>query len=307
MLSIFETILVLQNNVPVVAAVLFLMLFFIFMKNNRKTSSPPPSEKLSTKVAVINEGNNTISDDKQEVRSDRINSFQKQSPCIATASISCNTSFDLDDFLVRMYKTGFFVHRVKDGIAKARCIVVNENCEFCMYKDVRPALLSAAFVAPYATYPMTDLRDSFQCDGPLSPNFILEFRSKTIHFTAPSALDAAYLAEGFKAVVGRLRFDKLFPEHHAKLVRSEPSKYSHNSALRKLACTNFASGSGGHTPQKGNTIIFPSPKKNFTGASSSGSGGAYADLDDYSVSTAASLETQGGVNGTPQSRIGRRR
>ncbi len=155
-------------------------------------------------------------------------------------SVHSNTPFDVDEFKLRMYKTGFLVKRNKSGVSKLRCIIISENCEFCMHKDVQSLLTSTwgSYLKPYVKFPLKSMLDCFQCDGSLDQNLICEFAGLTVHLTAASALDAYYLVTGFKTLISRLKYDQYFLDTYGDALATEPSRFSADQRLRKLACSN---------------------------------------------------------------------
>lgn len=123
-------------------------------------------------------------------------------------SESVNTVYNLDDFMIRLFKTGFVVKRVKPGEKKVRCLKIDSRVRLCLYKQFEEKEIVVPIGKPYLRMDFMDLQDSFICEEDNKAAFILDFKEKTLLFTCPLALDANYLVEGFKNLIQRLKVDK---------------------------------------------------------------------------------------------------
>lgn len=129
-------------------------------------------------------------------------------------SVSLNTPYDLDDFLFRLYKTGFAVLKLKtNGKQKPRCLSLNLKLELCLHHGTkkRRSSLSSGWKAPFS-----ELLDCFPCEGSTPPSFIMEFKDKTNHLGVSSALDVTYIVNGLKMMISKYRKDHSSFEMYCK-------------------------------------------------------------------------------------------
>jgi hypothetical protein len=225
-------------------------------------------------------------------------------PVSVTMQSSCsNTPFDLQEFSLRMYKTGFVVQKTKDNVSKSRCIVINSQCCFCMYRDIGSLHSNlpsdTLHLRPSVEICMKELLDCFQCDGNLSRNFILEFTGlRTFHCIALSALDALYLVTGLKTIAERVRYDEYFFDHYAQPLWDEPSRFAHNNHLRKMATNRILPASPNPAHRNGSSgsgsVVANSPLRRWFKGSNN-------EEDDRSVvSTPSSVYLVSSKNNTPR-------
>jgi len=122
-----------------------------------------------------------------------------------------NTKFDMDEFILRLFKTAFLVKRVKGDEKKLRCIKINEYCQICLYKtfvENDSAILPTG--QPYIVLPISELSMCFPCDDGKGRTFILEFKQRLLQLETTTLLDANYLVSGFESLAARVKYDKIF-------------------------------------------------------------------------------------------------
>ena len=177
-----------------------------------KDPSPPTPAKLKSVIRqVLSPTSAKASGDSsgQSSASSSIPSHKNpkyQSECI-------NTIYNLDDFMIRLYKTGFVVKRVKPGEKKVRCLKIDSRGRLCLYKQFEEKEIVIPIGKPYMRFELYDLMDTFICEEDNKAAFILEFKEKTLLFTCPLALDANYLVEGFKNLIFRLKMDREYLDY----------------------------------------------------------------------------------------------
>ena len=121
-------------------------------------------------------------------------------------SESVNTLYNLDDFMLRLYRFGFVVNRIKGNDRKLRCIKINRNGELCIYKNYEEKDVVMPSGKPYIRIDLLELRDCFRCED--NTSFILEFKSKSFHLATRIGLDTSYLVDGFKYLSLEVKADK---------------------------------------------------------------------------------------------------
>jgi hypothetical protein len=167
-------------------------------KSSGKNPSTPPPAKLKS---VLRKVFSPVGADGSEERSSM---YQSE---------SVNTVYNLDDFMIRLFKTGFVVKRVKPGEKKIRCLKIDSQARLCLYKQFDEKEIVLPIGKPYLRMNFVDLQDSFICEEDNKSAFILDFKEKTLLFTASIPLDAAYLVEGFKNLMQRLKVDKNYLQY----------------------------------------------------------------------------------------------
>lgn len=123
-------------------------------------------------------------------------------------SESSNTLYNLEDFMLRLYRYGFVVQRIKVNEKKIRCIKINRNGELCIYKNFEEKDVILPVGKPYIRMDLLELRDCFRCEDQNS--FIMEFKTKSFHFGTRIGLDTTYLVEGFKHLAVEIKADKQY-------------------------------------------------------------------------------------------------
>lgn len=155
-----------------------------------------------------------------------------------TKTEAVNTDADVDEFMLRMFSYAMVVRRHKPHEMKWRCIKLNEVCELCVYKSYRRVGYVNPSGGAYIKLPLKDLLSCFRCEGSQPMTFMLEFRNKSIQFSAEYGLDDGYLFQGFRAISRRIKIDSVYlqqwekrfqfllaPKKNSFRLFSTPSKY----------------------------------------------------------------------------------
>mmetsp|Transcript_19973 Transcript_19973/g.33446 ORF Transcript_19973/g.33446 Transcript_19973/m.33446 type:complete len:300 (+) Transcript_19973:86-985(+) len=126
-------------------------------------------------------------------------------------SISFNTVFNLEEFMVRLYKLGFRVQRLKEKEVKQRLIGITRGGEVVLHKvppnaSTRNSATNVAIRAqrPYWKIGLKQLMDCFASANDKVPSFIMDFKGKTLHLGVATLLDRDYLVKGFRLLMHRM-------------------------------------------------------------------------------------------------------
>jgi hypothetical protein len=121
-----------------------------------------------------------------------------------------NTSIDIDEFMMRMYKSGFIVKRIKGAEQKLRCLKIDKQGRFSMFKNIKGKDAIIHNGSPYIVLDFSDLIDCFSCED--HKTFVMDFKQKSFLLSSDMAVDTHYLVEGFKMIVERMKQEKDFIE-----------------------------------------------------------------------------------------------
>ena len=138
-------------------------------------------------------------------------------------SISFNTIFNLEEFMVRLYKIGFLVRRIKtDGTEKERFISIDRNGNICFHKLASPRAGEVARrqKIPYFRLSIKLLNECFICEESPIPSFIMDFTKKTLHLAVASKIDRDYIVKGIRLIVQRAMNNSSFLLRSSSLLES---------------------------------------------------------------------------------------
>jgi hypothetical protein len=147
-------------------------------------------------------------------------------PMTIKKSISFNTVYNLEEFMVRLYKLGFFVKRIKQGgVVKERFISIDQKGNICFHKlaKVSENELPKRSPTPYFRIPIAQLRECFACEDSPEPSLILDFKSKTLHLGVSSLVDRDYIVKGIKLIVQRAKKNASFLIRSSSLLENSPT------------------------------------------------------------------------------------
>jgi hypothetical protein len=147
-------------------------------------------------------------------------------PMTIKKSISFNTVYNLEEFMVRLYKLGFFVRRLKHGgVVKERFISIDQKGNICFHKlaNVAENELPKRSPSPYFRIPIAQLRECFICEDSPEPSLILDFKSKTLHLGVSSLVDRDYIVKGIKLIVQRAKKNASFLIRSSSLLENSPT------------------------------------------------------------------------------------
>lgn len=179
---------------------------------------------------------------------------------------SVNTEVDVDEFVNRLFASGFVVTRHKpNNVIKTRCLKLNDQCDLCIFKQFKQrGRVVQPTGGPYMRIPLRDLRDCFPCEGSTPPTFILDFSHKTIQLSTDLELDTTYLVHGFKGLLRRVRRE---PQYLATWAQRFQQRLANARGVQSKSGSSF--------------FFFSSPRR-----------GAGDDDDLLSVSTVNTLKTR---------------
>lgn len=191
---------------------------FITYEQKRKIQAERRPSVASMLFGSANDGDGRaadLNDDEQEAPQRTIKK-----------SISFNTVYNLEEFMVRLYKIGFYVVRLKsDGARKERFLSIDQKGNICFHKmaAVQQHELPRRYPTPYFRLPVTKLRECFVCEESPEPSFIMDFKSKTLHLAVNSLTDRDYIVKGIKLIVQRAKNNSNFLLRSSSLLESAPS------------------------------------------------------------------------------------
>lgn len=177
-------------------------LLYIIISHKKKVevTVTPVSAAKSLFIDVNSNSTKTAQDGENDDMAEQI---------VVKKNIAFNTVYNLEEFMIRLYKLGFFVIRLKsDGTRKERFISIDQKGKLCFHKlaaiasNEQPKKHSK----PYIRLPLSSLRECFACDDSPEPAFILDFKSKMLHLAVASFVDRDYIVKGIKLI--RLRAQK---------------------------------------------------------------------------------------------------
>lgn len=149
-------------------------------------------------------------------------------------SISFNTVYNLEEFMVRLYKVGFLVRRLKNGgVEKERFVTIDKKGRIRFHKVLESKQKNQQPVRcpkPYFSFPIGTLRECFVCDDSDVPSFIMDFPGKSLHLAVASVLDRDYIVKGLNLVVQRAKNNSNFLLRSSSLLQDGPA--SPESAMR---------------------------------------------------------------------------
>lgn len=170
----------------------------------------------------------------KEELSAQINGVPKQPsneelPLIKTVkkSISFNTVYNLEEFMVRLYKIGFLVRRMKaGGVEKERFLSIDQKGNLLFHKlssyknaNGEPMRCSSA----YFKFPIGQLKDCFACEETPPPSFIMDFKGKTLHLAVHSLIDRDYIVKGLKLIMQRAKNNSNFLLRSSSILDQSPT------------------------------------------------------------------------------------
>lgn len=225
---------------------------------DRKYTTPTASRGQFTKLQLseIPEAAGGTAEDPIDISTPR----SKAPSSIGSIDTSVNTTNDLDEFMVRLYKKYFIINRIKDNgkDLKKRVMKFNNDCELCLYKKFSEKKVNnpknpsfnyttiKAVGSPYMKIPLKDLLKCVPCDEELPVNkknklttttttsvgtghvsFFLEFKKKMLQLQAPLPLHNTYLINGFQQLINRMKFDKtVLDQWKVKYTELQRSSYA---------------------------------------------------------------------------------
>ena len=117
------------------------------------------------------------------------------------------SEYNLEHFMIRLYKNGVAVTRLKEGMEKSRGISLNRLGQICMHK-VSSSTWKPTTGSPFVRFSLEKLIGCFHAEGTSMPSFIMDFKEKTWHLAVGSWYEVNFVVIGFKLMAEKLRTDK---------------------------------------------------------------------------------------------------
>jgi len=148
---------------------------------------------------------------------------EKQATTVDTPTIkTIQSEYDLEFFMIRLYKNGIAVTRLKEGMEKSRGLSLNRLGEICMHK-ITISTWKPTTGSPFVRFPISRLIGCFHAEGTSIPSFIMDFKVKTWHLAVDSPSEVNYIVKGFKLMGERMRKDNQFMSSVTKLLSQQTS------------------------------------------------------------------------------------
>lgn len=132
---------------------------------------------------------------------------------VVKKNIAFNTIFNLEEFMIRLYKLGFHVVRIKsDGTRKDRFITIDQKGNICFHKLASVGQNDSAkrIPRPYIRLPISALKECFVCQDSPEPALILDFKDKLLHLAVSTKMDRDYIIKGIRLIAQRARRNSNF-------------------------------------------------------------------------------------------------
>ena len=180
------------------------------------------------KVKLLNSNAKLVSVDVEPVLTPVVEDTSNTAPArTVKKSISFNTVYNLEEFMVRLYKVGFLVRRLKNGgEEKERFITIDQKGRIRFHKVLESKQKNQQPVRcpkPYFSFPISTLRECFACDDSDVPSFIMDFQGKTLHLLVATTLDRDYIVKGMNLVVQRAKNNANFLLRSSSLLQDGPA------------------------------------------------------------------------------------
>jgi hypothetical protein len=179
----------------------------IIASHNKKAAEARLTAQESAKESVSKD-----SSVRNDAEGDQEDDIGEPEP-VVKKNIAFNTVYNLEEFMIRLYKLGFFVIRVKnDGTRKERFISIDQKGNLCFHKlaSVGSNEQPRRYPSPYIRLPISTLQECFACEDSDEPSFILDFQRKLLHLVVHSKVDRDYLVKGIKLVAQRAKRNSNF-------------------------------------------------------------------------------------------------
>lgn len=172
-----------------------------------------------------------------------------------------NTEYNLEEFLIRLFKTGIAVTRLKEGLEKQRCIGLNKNGEICMHKITHPNVKPNANAA-FVRFPISKLIGCFHSTGTSKPSFIMDFKVKIWHLAVETALDANYIVKGFKTMTERASREHNFVKNLTNLLSQQSNSIQMKTIASPISSTTTITTTKGTTSTA--ALLLSTPSSTYT-------------------------------------------
>lgn len=200
-----------------VSVVASALVYIIYSHSRKKEKS------LSGSLKVVKKEELTIAIEPVAEEEEPVRSIKK--------SISFNTVYNLEEFMVRLYKVGFLVKRLKNGgVEKERFISIDQKGNIRFHKVLESKHNKQGPIkctTPYFSFSIATLKECFVCDENPPPSFIMDFQGKTLHLAVASTLDRDYIVKGMNLVMQRAK------NHANFLIRSSSLLDDPNNTIRE--------------------------------------------------------------------------
>ena len=176
------------------------------------------------------------------------------------------SEYNLEHFMIRLYKNGVAVTRLKEGMEKSRGISLNSLGQICMHK-VSSSTWKPTTGFPFVRFSLEKLIGCFHAEGTSMPSFIMDFKVKTWHLAVDSWYEVNFVVIGFKLMAEKLRTDKEFMSSVVTLLSKQTSSQSQHSSSNMSSKREHKVLTASPPSRKGSTstaaaLLFPQASGN---------------------------------------------
>lgn len=220
------------------------------------------------KISEVRINKSTETTDQNAVISKPIPANSSGEKRITTATVVSPTTktiqseYNLEHFMIRLYKNGVAVTRLKEGMEKSRGISLNRMGEICMHKVASSSTWKPTGGSPFVRFPLSRLIGCFHAEGTSMPSFIMDFKVKTWHLAVGSSIEVNYIVRGFKIMGEKLRTDDEFLNSVISLLSKQTSLQSQHPSSNMPSKQEYKVLTASPPSRKGSTstaaaLLFP--------------------------------------------------
>jgi uncharacterized membrane protein YciS (DUF1049 family) len=249
-------------------SVLYTILYYTKQEIKRKIEN---KKKQKISEVRINKSVETTTDQHDViVKPISVNSSgEKQIVTVGTPTTkTIQSEYNLEHFMIRLYKNGVAVTRLKEGMEKSRGISLNRLGQICMHKVSSSSTWKPTTGSPFVRFPLEKLIGCFHAEGTSMPSFIMDFKVKTWHLAVGSWYEVNFIVIGFKLMAEKLRTDKdEFMSSVVTLLSKQTSSQSQHSSSNMSSKREHKVLTASPPSRKGSTstaaaLLFPQTSGN---------------------------------------------
>lgn len=248
-------------------SVLYTILYYTKQELKRKIEN---KKKQKISEVRINKSVETTTDQHDVIMKpiSANSSGEKQIVKVGTPTTkTIQSEYNLEHFMIRLYKNGVAVTRLKEGMEKSRGISLNRLGQICMHK-VSSSTWKPTTGSPFVRFPLEKLIGCFHAEGTSMPSFIMDFKVKTWHLAVSSWNEVNFVVIGFKLMAEKLRTDKNeFMSSVVTLLSKQTSSQSQHSSSNMSSKREHKVLTASPPSRKGSTstaaaLLFPQTSGN---------------------------------------------
>jgi hypothetical protein len=149
---------------------------------------------------------------------------------VVKKAISYTTVFDLEEFMVRLHKTGLFITRMKGDLGKKRVITIDDKGHLCLHKMLKsdPSYFRDT---PYFKLSLRLLQECIPLEDKVPPTLLLDFKGKSLYLAVNSVVDRDYMVKGFRQIMAKVKSsDNFLKRSVAQIHTNSPMRHQTTSS-----------------------------------------------------------------------------